>query len=268
MEMENYLDYNNNGQTTFKQNNKLNALKLNNNGEYKKALDIINLVNQKDFESYNIKGLILTNLSEFDEAIKCFDIALSLSNRDEIKANKANALYNLAKLAFFPEMNYFKAIKLIDKALMILPEIEDASEFYFLKAEILEAQNDLVESHKCYLKAHKQFDKVKELENQIEYLSNTEDNLFIITGTSYYGNFKAEKGLIVDLFPEKDNEYDSDAIAVIFGGKTVGYVANNEYTLIDDVKSASDIKNLINDENKGEILFIFLGEYIVTKLID
>ena len=43
---------------------------------------------------------------------------------------------------------------------------------------------------------------------------------------------------------------------------------NNPYTLIDEVKSASDIKNSISDNQKAEILFIYLGEYVVAKLLD
>ena len=67
---------------------------------------------------------------------------------------------------------------------------------------------------------------------------------------------------------DEDNEHDPDAIAVVNNGETVGYVANNPYTLIDEVKSASDIKNSISDNQKAEILFIYLGEYVIAKLLD
>ena len=57
-------------------------------------------------------------------------------------------------------------------------------------------------------------------------------------------------------------------VAVVKDGKTVGYVANNPYTLIDEVKSASNIRNQISDEQKIEILFIYLGEYVIARLLD
>ncbi len=265
--MENYLELDDDGQTKFVQNDIEKALKLNENGEYEKALKLIDSVTQKSHERYNVKGLILTNLSQFKQAIECFDNALDLNDLDEIKINKANALYHWSKHTFFPEMDYFKSIQLINQALEILPDSEDPSEFWFLKAEILEAQNDLIEAQKCYLKAYKEFDKLEELEIQIDYLDNTEDILFVITGTNFYGDFLPETGMIVDLIKELDNEYDPDAIAVLFEDEKIGYVANNDYTLIDEVKSATNINHLVNDESKGEILFVFLGEYIVAKLI-
>ena len=201
--MENYLDYNEDGQSTFKTESYIQkALKLIDSKEFKKALDLINSKNDEYFERYNLKGVILTNLSNFSEAVESFDAALSLNNSDEIKLNMADSLYRWAKYTFFPEMNYFKAINLINQALEILPESEDASEYYFLKAEILEAQNDLIESQKCYLIAHGEFEKLKEFEHQIEYLNNTEDTLFIITGTNFYSDFTPEKGLTVNLVKE------------------------------------------------------------------
>ena len=265
--MENYLEVTSDGQTKFIQNDIEKALRLNEDGEYNKAFDLINSIKDETFECYNAKGLILSNLSEFAQAIECFDIALDLNNTNEIKKNKANALYGWSKITFFPEMNYIKSMKLINQALETLPDSEDPSEFWFLKAEILEAQNDLVEAQKCYLKAHKEFEKLKELENQIEYLNNTNDILFIITGTNYYGQFTPQKGMIVNLVKEIDNEHDPNAIAVLYNGEKIGYVANNDYTLIDEVKSANNINYLINDESSGEILFVFLGEYIISKLI-
>lgn len=264
--MENYLEISNDGQTKFIQDDFKKALKYNDDGEYEKALNVINSA-KESYESYNIKGIILTNLARFDEAIECFDIALDLNKLDEIKINKANSLYKWAKVAFFPEMDYIKSMKLINQALETLPEVEDSSEFWFLKAEIFEAQDDLIEAQKCYLKAHKEFDRLKELEGQIHYLNNTDDTLFIITGTNFYGDFSPEKAMLVDLLREIDNEHDPNAIAVLFNHEKIGYVANNDYTLIDEVKSANNINHLINDESKGEIQFVFLGEYIIAKLI-
>ena len=126
--------------------------------------------------------------------------------------------------------------------------------------------NDLVEAQKSYLIAYKEFDKLKEFENQSEYLKNTSDILINIVGSDFY-NFTPENGMIVDLVKEQDNEHDPDAIAVIINNEKVGYVANSSYTLIDDVKGASDIKNEMKDSQRAEILFNYLGEYTIAKLI-
>lgn len=236
--------------------------------KYDEALVEINKILQSDndYSNWNLKGIILDNLKEYEKAIECFDKALNINESPDIKINKANSLYSWAKLSFFPEGNYDKALRLINCGLEVLGESEDPSEFYFLKAEILEGLNDLVEAQKAYLIAYKEFDRLKELENQIEYINNTSDILIIITGCSFY-NFTPESGIIVSLVKDIENEHDPDAIAVMKDESIVGYVANSDYTLIDEVKSASDIKNLMNDEQKAEILFDYIGEYTIAKLI-
>lgn len=255
-------------QTTFKISKTLKVDNLISNEKYDDALSEINRILKTDanYSNWNLKAIILAKLKRYEESVECFDKALSLNPSDEIKLNKANSIYNWAKVTFFPEGNYEKALRLIDDALNIIPDSEDPSEFYFLKAEILEALNDLAESQKAYLIAYKEFDKLKELENQIEYLNNTSDTLIIITG-SYFYNFTPEKDIMINLVKQDDNEHDPDAIAVMLNDELIGYVANSPYTLIDEVKSASDIKNSISDNQKAEILFIYLGEYVVAKLI-
>ena len=232
------------------------------------ALSEINriLVNDKDCTNWSLKGIILDKSGKYEKAVECFDNALELNDSDEIKSNKANSLYNWAKITFFPEGNYDKALNLIDDALNTLPNSEDSSEFHFLKAEILEALNELVESYKSYLIAHGQFDRLNEFESQCEYLNNAEDIIISIVGCSFY-NFTPERGIIIDLVKDLENEHDPDAIAAVKDNEIVGYVANSPHTLIDEVKSASDIKNSIKDNQKAEILFDFLGEYTIAKLI-
>ena len=215
----------------------------------------------------NLKGIILENLGNFEESIECFNDALSLNNSTDIQMNKANCLYKWAKVTVFPEANYDRALELIDCALASLPKGEDPSEFYFLKAEILEGLNLLAESHKCYLTAYKEFDRLKEFEAQCDYLKNNSDTLVNIVGTDFY-SFTPKIGDVLSLVRDENNEHDKDAVAVVLDGETVGYVANNPYTLIDEVKSASDIKNRIGDGKKAEILFIYLGEYVIAKLLD
>jgi tetratricopeptide (TPR) repeat protein len=235
---------------------------------YDEALNEINdlLKTDEGFENLNLKAVILDGLSMYEESCEFFDRAYRLNPSDEIQLNKANTLYDWAKVTFFPEGDYEKAIKLIDDALDTIPDGEDASEYYFLKAEILEALNQLVDAQKYYLMAHKQFDKVNELESQINYLNSTEDTLINVVGTDFH-DFTPQAGMIVDLIKEEDNEHDPDAIAVFYNEKMVGYVANSDYTLIDEVKSASKINQSIKDNQKAEILFIYLGEYVIAKLI-
>lgn len=255
-------------QTTFKISKTLKVDNLIANEKYDDALSEINriLKTDTDYSNWNLKAIILAKLKKYEESIECFDRALSLNPSDEIKLNKANSLYDWAKITFFPEGDYEKALGLIDDTLNIIPDSEDPSEFYFLKAEILEALNDLAESQKAYLIAYKEFDKLNELENQIDYLNNTSDTLIIITG-SYFYNFTPEKDIIVNLVKQDDNEHDPDAIAVMLNDELIGYVANSPYTLIDEVKSASDIKKLINDNQNAKILFNYLGEYTIAKLV-
>ena len=147
-----------------------------------------------------------------------------------------------------------------------MPEDEDPSEYYFLKGEILEALNELVEAKKAYLIAYKEFDKLKEFEKEVEYLENTDDTLINISG-GYYYNFTPVKGQIVKLVKEPENEHDSDAIAVYLDKEKIGYVANSEYTLINKVKSASKLKNQILDDAEAEILFVYLDEYTIAKIL-
>lgn len=255
-------------QATFKVSKTSKVEHLIKEQKYDEALAEINKILQSDndYSNWNLKGIILDNLKEYEKAIECFDKALNINESSDIKINKANSLYNWAKLSFFPEGNYDKALRLINYGLEVLGESEDPSEFYFLKAEILEGLNDLVEAQKAYLIAYKEFDRLNELENQIEYINNTSDILIIITGCSFY-NFTPESGIIVSLVKDIENEHDPDAIAVMNDESIVGYVANSDYTLIEEVKSASDIKNIMNNEQKAEILFDYIGEYTIAKLI-
>lgn len=109
-------------------------------------------------------------------------------------------------------------------------------------------------------------DEIRELDSQVEFLKSSTDTLINITGTRFYfGMEPFEKGVVVDLIKENDNEHDPDAIRVEIEGETVGYVANNEYTLIDNVKSATEIRKL--KLSKAEVMLIYLDEYVIARLI-
>ena len=266
--MKEYLDMGKNGQTTFKVSKTPIIENLIKQKRFDDALTEIDLILKSDYSdvNLNLKGIILDKLSRFSEAIECFSKALNINDAEDYHFNKANCYYDWAKVTFFPEGDYTKALNLIEEALNALPENHDPSEFYFLKAEILEALNELAEAQKAYLTAYKEFDRLKELEEQMDYLANTSDTLINIVGSSFY-DFTPEKGLVVDLARDGENEHDPDAIAVLVDGEKIGYVANSEYTLISEVKSATDIQNMLQDNQKAKILFIYLGEYVIAKLI-
>jgi hypothetical protein len=89
-----------------------------------------------------------------------------------------------------------------------------------------------------------------------------------IAGRNHYGYLApTEKGTIIDLIKEPDNEHDSDAIRVEFNTKTVGYVANSIYTMIDEAKSASEIWCLFGQRTRARILFVFMQDYLIAELI-
>ena len=235
--------------------------------KYAEALSLIEKTLKKDDADYwLLKAEIYDNQKEYEKSIDSINHALALDESNSIKINKANTLYNWAKVSYFPELEYEKALGLIDEALELLPKSEDPSEFYFLKGEILEALRQVVEAKKSYLIAYKEFDKLKEFESQVEYLNTTDDTLISISG-SYFYNFTPKNDLVVNLVKEEDNEHDPDAIAVYLDNEKIGYVANSDYTLIDEVKSASKIKNSLNDNAQAKILFVYLDEYIIAKIL-
>ena len=275
----NYLDYSkdavegNSVQTTFKFQEipkSEKALKLKEEGKLKEALRIIDDAlneNPNDFKNWNAKALILDSLSEYEKAIECFDNALKLNNSDFIKKDKANTLYNLAKVTFFPEGDYEKAMNLIDYALDNLPEDEDASEYLFLKAEIYESMGMPMETRVYYLKAEGEFEKANQLSAQMEFIKNSDDVLITVSGTNFFkGLDPFENGRIFNLVKQPDNEHDSDAIAIFSADEQVGFVANSQYTLIDGVKSASEIK-FIDDNQKVEVVFVFFDRYVIMRLV-
>ena len=70
-----------------------------------------------------------------------------------------------------------------------------------------------------------------------------------LTGTKYYfGDDFMEKGMKIRLEKEPDNEYDKEAIKVIYEGLgKVGYVANSSYTVIGEAMSAGRLYDKIGD---------------------
>ena len=55
-------------------------------GYYDKALNLFEqaiLINQKDPDLWNLKGIALRSLGRYDEAIECFNKSLQLDPRDK-----------------------------------------------------------------------------------------------------------------------------------------------------------------------------------------
>ena len=156
-------------------------------------------------------------------------------------------------------------LDLINEALKILQDDIDNGPYLKTKGDILNQLGDPVKARVCYALAAKDYDKVDEAEKQLEKLKPT-GTYINITGIHYYQDFAPFKeGVIVDLIREPDNPHDPFAIRVEINGETVGYVANNKYTLIKEVKSAAAIKD--SNATQAIMQFILFGEWVIAKLI-
>ena len=152
----------------------------------------------------------------------------------------------------------------INEALKILPEDCDSAPYLKTKSDILNRLGEPVKARICNALAYKNYDEVDTAEKQLEKLKiGTYIN---ITGIHYYQGFAPfNEGTVVDLVREPDNPHDRNAIRVEINSETVGYVANSEYTLIKEVKSARDIKD--SNATQAIVQFILLNEWVIAKLI-
>ena len=187
------------------------ALRLLKQNKLEEALDLCKKALREDKTNchfLNIEGLILNNLEEFEKAVESFDKALKINNSDEIRLNKANTLYNWAKKLHFPDYNNKKALDIIDEAIGLLNSEDDASEFFFLKAEIYEGLEDNIEARKYFLMAENRLDELKDLQTHLDSFKNySEDTLINITGYTFYKGLKVfENGTVVTLIKEPQNE--------------------------------------------------------------
>ena len=88
-----------------------------------------------------------------------------------------------------------------------------------------------------------------------------------LTGTKYYfgGDF-LEKGMKIRLEKEPDNEYDKEAIKVIYEGLgKVGYVANSSYTVIGEAMSAGRLYDKIGDIAYAKVVLVTQRRTICKK---
>ena len=215
---------------------------------------------------YNIKAIMLQGKHQYEEALKYYNKALAKDRFNEtLLNNKAGCI--LEKLEWKVLHNEIepKDLELIDKALEMLPKGYDNRSYLFTKAGILELLGEGVKAKIYKALSFKNYDEVDNAEKQLEKLK-PDETYINITGTRFYRNFEPFKeGTIVDLIKEPHNPHDKNAIRVEVNGETVGYVANSKYTLIKEVKSATDIKN--NLSTQAEVQFILFNEWIIAKLI-
>ncbi len=232
------------------------------------ALTLINVAIENDadnYEYYSHRAAILGSLNRYSEASDAYDRALDLNGSDEIRKNKALMLYSWANSLNDKQ----KALDIITNAIDIIPDDFETiyrEKFWYLKGSILDCLGQSIESRICYMKAEGFTDQIRELESQVEFIKSTTETLISITGTRFYFGIEIfTPGLTVNLVREPENEHDGDAVRVEIDGETVGYVANSEYTLIENIKSASDINKM--DFKKAEVIFIYMDEYVIAKLV-
>lgn len=243
------------------------ALRLYNEKRSKQALTLIEIAIEnrpQNAEYFNLEGIILQDLRRFPESEKSFDKSLEIKGMNNQAAkNKAVMMYDWANS--LNDKN--KALEIITKAMEILPETDlDWEKFWYLKGSVLDCLGEKTESRICYMKAEGMDDEISELESQKSMLDSSRDTLINITGTQFYFGIEVfEKGMVVDLIKDVANEHDPDAIRVEIDGETVGFVANSDHTVVDGVKSASEIKKL--DFKKAEVLFIYMDEYVIAKIL-
>lgn len=248
------------------------AWKLRQECRLDEALVLINQAlehNDRDSNNWNVKAIILEDKLEYQKAIECYDEALRLKPLSKvIKNNKAYSLAMLAKNEEYTTCNWQKGLDLINESLKLLSDDEDKSMYFRIKGQMLDNLNRRIDAHVCFLLASGMEDKVKTINEQRSILKDSKDTLINITGTKFYKYYTPFlNNPVVDLIKEPENEHDKDAIRVEIDGETVGYVANSTYALIDEVKSASEIKDIIRPNQKAKVMFIFAEEYVIAKLI-
>lgn len=81
---------------------------------------------------------------------------------------------------------------------------------------------------------------------------------FTVTGLKYrYGSDFLKKGMEVKLVKEPDNEYDNEAIKVMFEGLgQIGYVANSTHTVLGDSFSAGRMYDKIGKKAKAKVVLV------------
>ena len=251
------------------------ALKLSHASENEDALTLINItLKYENNEEYlNQKATILEKLERYDESNQCYNTALKINPENKIiKENKSKMLYIWAKELLTKDSSKRKeALNIINESITTLPKNSDMEKYFLLKSKILSKLDKPLESLIYQCKANGNYNKINKIKHHINLFKKyKEDVLITITGTYNYHNFKPfTKGKILTLIKDDENKYDEDAIIVCdekYG--TVGYVANSNHTRMKNTRSASEIRYMINNHQKIEVLFIFLDKYVIARIVD
>ena len=245
------------------------AWALRENGQYQDALNVINraLEYSRHWKVLNVKAIILEDMGRYDEALRYYDLALGNTNAQYIKDNKARLLERMAWQDKYSQ-DYQSALDKLNQALKLTGDEDDRSAFFRTKARILALLGKKRETYICNMLANRQYDKVDEFESQSKIIDSARNPLVCIAGRNHYGYLApTEKGTIIDLVKEPDNEHDENAIRVEYDAKTVGYVANSTYTMIDEAKSASEIWGTFGQRTRARILFVFMQDYLIAEVI-
>lgn len=215
---------------------------------------------------YNRKAIMLQKKQQYSEALKYYDKALARDRFNKtILTNKAECIKEELDGKILHNEIRPRDLDLINKAFEILPEGSDNNPYLFTKAGVLELLGEPVKARICRALSSKNYDEVDRADKMLKKLKSSEEYINI-TATQYYKHFEPfRQGTVVDLIREPDNPHDRNAIRVEISGETVGYVANSKYTLIKEVKSATDIKN--NLSTQAEVQFILFDEWVIAKLI-
>ena len=245
------------------------AWRLKKQGRYEEALVLINQAIENffyDLKFHNRKAMILQDMGRYEEALDVYDFALSISDDKIIRFNKASCMYDLLDRKRYRGRITRADLDMVNEALKVLPEDENNYALLQLKGDFLEKLGEPVKAKICYLLSNKLYDEVSRAEVQLDVLKYVDETYIAVAGTKFYHGFKLfREGVVMDLIREPENEHDPDAIRVEIEGKTVGYVANSPGTLINEVKSATDIKN--SESTQAKFVFVLLGEWIIARLI-
>lgn len=87
-----------------------------------------------------------------------------------------------------------------------------------------------------------------------------------VTGTKYrYGTTHFEKGEILKLIKEPENDYDKEAIRVeVEGLGKIGYVANSVKTVAEGCMSGGRLYDRIGDTARAKIVYVLPNALICT----
>lgn len=207
-----------------------------------------------DSGNWNRKAIILESLKRYPESLQCYDASLKRSRSDTVMDNKARMLYAWASELLeeskeLPDGRYLlhKARKKISHSMDSLsPDTSEDLNKYIRLRDSIDFYTDYENKFQSKLEILKKYDK---------------SELFTLTGKRFYKNGAVlTEGMNLKLLKEKDNEFDSDAIAVYAEGEKIGYVANNNYTRYELTSSASELKDKIRDVADAEYL-CYLDRY-------